>query len=137
MLGTSVFVLCAVLVGTGAPVFALPASLMISAVAAAWGGLVALVLIRPGAGWFRWIRAAPLRTLGKYSYAFYLLQLPVAAALGAAGLWELLPNRFAHAGAVALATFVAAVMSWHLWEKRWLALKDRFPRIAAEVMPAP
>jgi peptidoglycan/LPS O-acetylase OafA/YrhL len=137
MMGASVFVICAVLVGTGAPVFPLPASLMISAVAAAWGGLVALVVIRPGAGSFGWIRAGPLRTLGKYSYAFYLLQLPVAAALGAAGLRELLPNRFAHAGAVAAATFVAAVLSWHLWEKRWLALKDRFPRIAAAAMPAP
>lgn len=137
LMGATVFVLSAVLVGTGAPVFALPASLMISAAAAAWGGLVALVVSRPGAGSFRWIRAAPLRTLGKYSYAFYLLQLPVAAALGAAGLWELLPGRFAHAGAVALVTFLAAVVSWHLWEKRWLALKDRFPRIAAEVMPVP
>jgi len=137
MMGASVFVLCAILVGTGAPLFPLPASVMISAVAAAWGGLVALVLIRPGAGSFGWIRAAPLRTLGKYSYAFYLLQLPVAAALGAAGIWRLLPGRLGHAAAVAVVTFLAAVVSWHLWEKRWLSLKDRFPRVAAEVMPVP
>jgi peptidoglycan/LPS O-acetylase OafA/YrhL len=135
--GGALFALCAVLVGTGAPVFAVPASIMISAVAAMWGGLVCWVVCDPGARALGWIRGGPLRTLGKYSYAYYLLQLPVAAALGAAGLWNVVGSRFAHAGVVAIATFLAALASWHLWEKRWLALKDRFPRRTAEMLPVP
>jgi peptidoglycan/LPS O-acetylase OafA/YrhL len=102
-----------------------------------WGGLVCWVVCDPGARALGWIRGAPLRTLGKYSYAYYLLQLPVAAALGAAGLWNVVGSRFAHAGVVAIATFLAALASWHLWEKRWLALKDRFPRRTAEMLPVP
>lgn len=137
VLGGVTFTLCAALVGTGAPVFPVPASIMISAVAAMWGGLVCWVVADPAARALRWSRSTPLRTLGKYSYAYYLLQLPVAAALGAAGLWTVVGNRFAHAGIVAAATFAAALVSWHLWEKRWLALKDRFPRRTAQAIPAP
>jgi peptidoglycan/LPS O-acetylase OafA/YrhL len=135
--GGALFALTAVLVGTGAPVFAVPGSIMISAAAAMWGGLVCWVVANPSASALGWAHGAPLRTHGKYSYANYHLQLPVAASLGCTGLWMVIDNRFAHAGIVAVATFVAAFASWHLWEKRWLSLKDRFPRQSASMLPVP
>lgn len=135
--GAAIFTLCALLVGTAAPIFAVPASIMVSAVAAMWGGLVCWVVADPGGRALRWSRGVPLRTLGKYSYAYYLLQLPVAAALGSAGISRVVDGRLAHAAVVAVATFVAAFMTWHLWEKRWLRLKDRFPRRTAELIPVP
>ena len=76
-----------------------------------------------------------MRFLGKYSYALYVFHLPVAyfVAHGLFGAGQIphfmgsqLPGVFlffAVSGAVSIAL---ALASWHLYEKHFLALKDRF-----------
>jgi peptidoglycan/LPS O-acetylase OafA/YrhL len=77
-------------------------------------------------------RAAPLRTLGKYSYAAYVFHVPVhhlmvhywPHANDADGLMPL--RALAFAAIATLVTFCAAVASYHLFEKHFLALKKYF-----------
>lgn len=106
-----------------------------SALALGFGGLLVLAVPRGGSPWVR--RAldnAPLRSLGKYSYALYLVHGPVGTAcklvydpermplvLGSA-VPRLVPYMLL-AGAV---SFALAFASWHLFEKHVLKLKDRF-----------
>ena len=83
-----------------------------------------------------------MRALGKYSYAMYLFHLPIRAYVRDR-LYK--PEEFLSIGGSALAgqlifyavsiglTFAAAALSWHLYEKRFLALKRFFPYHA----PAP
>ncbi|WP_457333657.1 acyltransferase family protein [Rhizobacter sp. P5_C2] len=112
-------------------------------VAAAAGDAVA------ARGWVGWLRAAPLRMLGRYSYAMYIFHKPLhdlagKPALQALGLYE-------HAGvAVAvgyiaagtLVTLALAMASYHLFEKHFLGLKRWFvaeppPITARSGTPAP
>lgn len=100
--------------------------------AVAFGGLI----VWAAAGRSRLSQAVwgnrTLATLGKYSYAMYVFGnfiVPAAAAywpptllspsLGGVG------GRLAHVALSAAATFVAAWVSWHLYEKHFLKLKDR------------
>lgn len=73
----------------------------------------------------------PMRFFGKYSYGLYMFQLPVKGALmllffnearmtSSTLLWQ--GAFYALAGT---ATTVAALVSWHVLEKKMLALKDR------------
>jgi peptidoglycan/LPS O-acetylase OafA/YrhL len=83
---------------------------------------------------------APLRAVGRYSYAMYvfhtplhlLIGLPLIADLGGgevgAGLGLL------YAALATIATFVAAVLSYHLLEKHFLRLKRRFVAAPAEAV---
>jgi peptidoglycan/LPS O-acetylase OafA/YrhL len=85
----------------------------------------------------RAMRFAPLRGLGKYSYGLYLIHHPVVVLLWEAGTPE---KVFTLAGgeqhplpAALLAHFILpgalsvtlAMLSWHLFEKQVLKLKDR------------
>jgi peptidoglycan/LPS O-acetylase OafA/YrhL len=83
--------------------------------------------------WARAMRVAPLRAVGKVSYAMYVFQYPLNHYVGrpiasAAGL------DFAHSVVASIAytavlvavIFVAALASWHLFEKRFLDLKRHF-----------
>ena len=87
----------------------------------------------------RMLSGSFLRTWGKYSYAVYLLHAPairLAEKIMNVALWNVadppsllgsqLPAMMVHlvfSGALAL---LFAWMSWHVLEKRFLALKDRF-----------
>ncbi len=101
----------------------------------------------------RFFSFGPLRSLGKYSYALYLVQWPIAALLSRRAdipgvvpevLGSTLPGELlfvAVAGALSLAV---AWLSWHLWEKQFLKMRRLFPyatkasRRATEVVaPAP
>jgi peptidoglycan/LPS O-acetylase OafA/YrhL len=94
-------------------------------------GLVASTL-RPGSPAFRLFHLKPLRTLGKYSYGFYIYHLLFRNAwiqflvfLGAR------LHSLALAGIVALAvnfavTFLVAKLSYDLIESKFLRLKRRF-----------
>jgi len=75
-----------------------------------------------------------LRFFGKYSYAMYVFQLPlvyvlapvmtasgVAACLGSAWFGQAV-----YCGLMFGLTAGAALLSWHLFEKHWLELKQRF-----------
>jgi peptidoglycan/LPS O-acetylase OafA/YrhL len=82
-----------------------------------------------------------LRFFGKYSYALYVFHQPVALGLTAMGFsvasfprvaGSMLPGGIAFtliAGAISVAL---ALISWNLFEKRFLQLKERFSHDAAE-----
>ncbi len=79
---------------------------------------------------------APLRAVGRYSYAMYvfhtplhlLVGLPLVAGRGKPGLALAL----GYVVGMTAVTFVAALLSFHLFEKHFLALKKRMvPRVAA------
>lgn len=137
MVGAVLFLTCTALLGTGAPIYGVPLSFMVSGAAVLWGGIVAVAVVAPANRWLAPISTGPLVALGKYSYAFYLLQLPVSATLRLVGLHDRLPGRYASAAAIVVVTYVAAYLSWHLWETRWLSLKTHFPRRLASDLSAP
>jgi peptidoglycan/LPS O-acetylase OafA/YrhL len=80
---------------------------------------------------------APLRSCGKYSYAMYVFHVPLHKLVGTPLLATLhgpqsRPAQVAlYAVAVGVVSYLLAVLSWHGFEKHWLALKGRFaPRPA-------
>ena len=84
-------------------------------------------------GWVGWLRAAPLRMLGRYSYAMYIFHKPLHDLAGKPLLQSL--GLYEHAGpALALAyiaagtlvTLALAMASYHLFEKHFLGLKRWF-----------
>jgi peptidoglycan/LPS O-acetylase OafA/YrhL len=107
--------------------------------AVAFAALILDLALAPAGDRFRGAWSfAPLRAVGRYSYAMYvfhtplhlLVGLPLLAALGASrpGLGLAL-GYFVAATAV---TFVAALASHHAFERHFLALKERMvPRVPA------
>lgn len=98
----------------------------------------ALLLIgvegRQGSSLRRLLRNPALRDLGKYSYALYLLHIPLRdamrsyfAAIG--GMPEFFGSQLPFQILVLLVgmglSYAAAVASWHILEKHFLLLKDR------------
>jgi peptidoglycan/LPS O-acetylase OafA/YrhL len=107
-------------------------------VAVVSGALMALSLTLPPTSWLAaHLSNRVLRFFGKYSYALYILHPMVYTGVrrcwGDDGLpaiaGSLLPGRLAFAAAAMVASVVAALLSWHLWEKHWLQLKERWPSI--------
>jgi peptidoglycan/LPS O-acetylase OafA/YrhL len=82
-------------------------------------------------GWFsKALRAGWLRSFGKYSYAIYIVHLPLALAAVegkeiASAQWGWPHALGSLVGGVSL-SFALALLSWELIEKRFLALKSRF-----------
>jgi len=72
---------------------------------------------------------APLRSVGKYSYGIYVIHMLLLKYVWHdTGLDRLASHRaLALAAALFACSYVAAVLSWHLMEKRFLALKRHFP----------
>ncbi|MGH7176152.1 MAG: acyltransferase family protein, partial [Tepidisphaeraceae bacterium] len=106
-----------------------------SIVGLGFGAMIVLACAEPPttlAG--RALNAAPLRIMGKYSYAMYIFHPLIMFAL--AGPFErhvrnALPGGFAVYGAVFVATgialtVVAAMISWYFWERPFLSLKRYF-----------
>ena len=90
--------------------------------ALAFGGIVLYAAVRRAP----LLKLAPLRTLGKYSYGMYVLHWPI---MTVARLTFHLPDASVGAGrrfaAITLPlTFAAAYLSYHLFEKQFLRLKD-------------
>jgi peptidoglycan/LPS O-acetylase OafA/YrhL len=84
-------------------------------------------------GLVRVLRAPPLRALGKYSYAVYLFHKPLHDFVGKPFLARSgidashsLAISTAYFACALGAAFSAAVASYYLFERRFLALKDRF-----------
>jgi peptidoglycan/LPS O-acetylase OafA/YrhL len=109
-------------------------------------GAVTLLSLRPASDWFaRVLQGSMLRFFGKYSYGLYvyhgLLTWYFAETRFGARLDALLGNHWlAMIGRAAIGfavSTVVAVISFHLFEKRFLALKGFFePREHAERPPA-
>jgi peptidoglycan/LPS O-acetylase OafA/YrhL len=84
-------------------------------------------------GWPSLFRFAPLRTLGKYSYAMYVFHKPLHDYLGkplVAAFRPDLPGSVllcvAYIAGGVLVSLAVAWVSWHLYEKHFLRLKRRF-----------
>lgn len=85
------------------------------------------------AWWLRALRSQSLGAFGKYSYAMYVIHKPLHDLVGMPAL-----QRFLGSGRLGLAvsalyiagatvvTLVAAIISYHLLERHFLALKERF-----------
>jgi peptidoglycan/LPS O-acetylase OafA/YrhL len=81
----------------------------------------------------RFLSGGTLRFFGKHSYGLYVLHPMVYAAVRS--LWtddrfpalagSMLPGRLVFAAAAMSAAVLAALLSWHAWEKHWLRLKER------------
>lgn len=87
------------------------------------------------------LTAAPLRTLGKYSYSLYVFHQPAALILVSAGISAAivphirgfaLPGEVVYAAIAGTLSLLAAVASWHLYEKHFLKLKERFAHEPSE-----
>lgn len=85
------------------------------------------------------LRAAPLRALGTYSYGIYVFHKPLHDLVGKPVLARYgldatrsPPTACVYVLAGLVVSFAAACVSYHLYEKPFLALKSRFvPRLAA------
>jgi peptidoglycan/LPS O-acetylase OafA/YrhL len=91
----------------------------------------------------RVLRWAPLRSLGKYSYGMYVFHVPVHLLLSqqVASRWTSPPvglaTGIAYMIVATVVTYLAAVASYHLFEKHFLALKRAFTPGPAQPPSAP
>jgi len=104
---------------------------------------------RPGSRVAKMATAAPLRTLGKYSYALYVFHQPVALALPTLGVsaalfpsvaGSALPGQILFMLIAGMVAFATALVSWHLLEKHFIKMKGRFvarPDPSASLWPLP
>lgn len=89
------------------------------------------VLARPSDTLVKTLSSSPLRSLGRYSYAMYVFHLPLHLFVGLPLLDRLFGVRSTSSVAFALAyfliatlaTYVASLISYHVLERHWLALK--------------
>ena len=113
-----------------------------------FGGII-LLAIDPAGGGSRMTRlflSQPLRALGKYSYSLYVFHQPVALVLVSIGIsaaaapvvWgSALPGEIAYAAIAGTVSLIAAMLSWHLFEKHFLKLKDRFSETPVAALGVP
>jgi peptidoglycan/LPS O-acetylase OafA/YrhL len=97
--------------------------------------LTRVVLAKPGSRLATMLSWRGLVTLGTYSYAMYLLHVPllrIVSKLAVPPRWP--PSQqwpmlwlLGYTAVLGLLTLGAAMVSWHLVEKRFLALKRHFP----------
>jgi peptidoglycan/LPS O-acetylase OafA/YrhL len=111
--------------------FGLPYSLW----ALSFGALLVLVISAQKNTWlWRCGQSKLLRFFGQYSYGMYVFQLPaiyvLAPVITAGGLARYVGSSLAgqvlYCGVLFAAMTLAALASWHLFEKRILVLKSRF-----------
>lgn len=83
--------------------------------------------------WLRVLRSRSLGAFGKYSYAMYVIHKPLHDLVGVPTLQRLVGTGRLGLAASAMyiigatvVTLVAAIISYHLLERHFLALKDRF-----------
>jgi peptidoglycan/LPS O-acetylase OafA/YrhL len=73
---------------------------------------------------------APLRSIGKYSYAMYVFHMLIILSIGPAILAQLKPvTQFyppLYALVITALSYIAALVSYHCYEKHFLKLKGRF-----------
>jgi peptidoglycan/LPS O-acetylase OafA/YrhL len=112
-----------------------------------FAALVLVVVLdhQRGRGWIATVfDNAVLRSFGKYSYAIYLFHQPLNLLIGVPLVHSLLPHGLGlKAGgtymfSVTAASYMLAVISYHGYEKHFLALKRYFrPGQPPEPTPAP
>ena len=115
----------------------IPNVVIFAALSLLFAGVVgATVVAEPGTVFQRVFGNPVLRSFGKYSYAIYVFHNPIAYWMHRAGFsvadlptvgGSHLPARLLYILLGTTLSYAVAVASWHLLEKRFLALKDRFP----------
>jgi peptidoglycan/LPS O-acetylase OafA/YrhL len=99
-----------------------------------FGALVAVCVVAPRTIIARALAIAPLRFFGRYSYAMYVLHMPVFAALSAlhvsirrlaAPTGSLLVGYVEFFTLAMLATTLSALASYYLLERHFMSLRDR------------
>jgi peptidoglycan/LPS O-acetylase OafA/YrhL len=149
VLGGSVFALglLAILRSTLDPKDPVVAVLVFPIVALAFGALLVLILVGPpSSGLIRVMTRPWLRNWGTYSYAIYIIHLPLLGAIqwktqfpqhGVALLGgSRLPAALLVTAVVALLSYALGWLSYHLYEKRFLYLKRFFaPSAPAQGVP--
>jgi peptidoglycan/LPS O-acetylase OafA/YrhL len=106
-------------------------------IASALAALLASTLVSgPQAVLGRVLSLSPLRFVGRYSYAIYVLHYPILIALNTRGLsvkalldrgWSPFAAEGTVVGVNLSVTMIASLTSWYLLESRFLRLKARFP----------
>lgn len=100
-----------------------------------FGALLVLAMESHASSWWGMFwRSRALRFFSKYSYAMYVFQLPLIRIMQpvltpdmlCSGLASVFFGRLAYIGIMTTITSVLAVLSWHLYEKHFLALKRWF-----------
>jgi peptidoglycan/LPS O-acetylase OafA/YrhL len=106
--------------------------------------LVLLLNANPRSLWRRALERPAARAAGKYSYGMYVLHSLILGATVRALGRVLSPQRLANPlwkpavfAWLACATFVAAWLSWHLYERHWLGIKRHFEYRASRTVPLP
>ncbi len=108
----------------------------LSFVAIHFASLIAVIRTLPSHHWLvRFFSSKLLRAFGKYSFAIYLVHLPLSALVRDTlyhpdqflTLWgSKLPGQMLFYVGTASLVFIIAFASWHLWEKHFLRLKKSF-----------
>jgi peptidoglycan/LPS O-acetylase OafA/YrhL len=104
--------------------------------------LLAVLDHERGRGWIGAVfNNAVLRSFGKYSYAIYLFHQPLNQMVGTPLLHSLVPQGGLEAGCAYMvsgtaASYAMAFVSYHGYEKHFLALKRYFPPGRRSVPPA-
>jgi peptidoglycan/LPS O-acetylase OafA/YrhL len=112
-------------------------AIVVTTLAVGWGGTLGITLTGRSRQWCAAMEHPALRWCGRYSYAMYLFQPAIDHLLRGSGISAERLGFWGFGGLGFGCTCAAAFASWHLWEKHWLALKDRFPRRTAEMIPVP
>jgi peptidoglycan/LPS O-acetylase OafA/YrhL len=116
-------------------------SIGFSALCIGFGALLTrVVLSAPGSSLARVLSWRGLVTLGTYSYAMYLVHVPLLRVVSKVAVPPQWPGseRFpmlwviGYTAVLSVLTLAAAMVSWHFCEKHFLALKQYFPYGAAE-----
>jgi peptidoglycan/LPS O-acetylase OafA/YrhL len=99
--------------------------------------LILYAVLQTDEGSRSWIIAllssAPMRSIGKYSYAMYVLHLPISLLIPpesftALGLWAM----GAYVLTIAVLSYIAGALSYHLLEKHFLRMKRWFtPQVSS------
>jgi len=142
-LGVSAALLVVVFLGRGFQQYAPPVLLAGQSVISLWFGLLMFATLAPANGGesvlARVLSSTALRTCGKYSYAMYVLHFPLHALVRtdvASFVDQATPPMqimitVGYTLAILAASTALAVVSWHVWEKHFLRLKERWaPRTA-------
>ena len=108
-----------------------------SALALGYAGIVTLAAGGPAGSWLdRFFRFSALRILGRYSYALYLFHVPVRrfirdeyfpVASFPTWLGSPLPGQLLFYVAATAPALALAWISWHLYERQWLAIARYLP----------
>jgi peptidoglycan/LPS O-acetylase OafA/YrhL len=110
------------------------------------GLVIVAVTTQERSVWQRVLRAGWLRAFGNYSYAEYLIHLPVSRILQEVAYgpdqFPMVPGgvwiaQLAFYALATMATFVLAWVSWHTFEAPLLRLKARFPYREEQAFRAP